>query len=65
MTQQELNAAVAAAVEADLDLLTPFHNLGYSCVLHTPDEIGDADIDTLEDIMIERGSCYLEGGTVP
>lgn len=64
MTQEELNATIAAAVEADLCLLTPFHQLGYAAVLWTPDEVGDADTDTLEDIMIERGSYYLDGGQV-
>jgi len=32
---------------------------GYAVVLFTPDEIGNADRDRLEDIMIERGSEYI------
>ncbi|MGV6876573.1 hypothetical protein ACUSIJ_28385 [Pseudochelatococcus sp. B33] len=35
-------------------------DLGCAVVVWTPDEIGDADRDQLESIMIERGSIYLE-----
>lgn len=33
---------------------------GYSVIVWTPEEIGDADIDQLEDLAISRGNDYLE-----
>ena len=32
---------------------------GYCVIIWTPEELGDADIDNLEDIVIERGNDYL------
>ena len=32
---------------------------GYCVTIWTPEELGDADIDNLEDIVIERGNDYL------
>jgi hypothetical protein len=64
MTQEELNAVVAAAYAEELDILTAVKRTGCACVIWMPEEIGDADPDTLEDIMIERGANYLDGGQV-
>ena len=33
---------------------------GYCVIVWTPEEIGDADKGTLEDVCISRGSDYLE-----
>lgn len=33
---------------------------GYAVVIWTPEEIGWADIDQLEDLTISRGNDYLE-----
>lgn len=33
---------------------------GYSVIIWTPEEIGGADIDQLEDLAISRGNDYLE-----
>ena len=33
---------------------------GYCVVMWAPDELGDADIGDLEDIVIQRGNEYLE-----
>lgn len=32
---------------------------GYCVVIWTPEELGDADADNLEDIVTERGNDYL------
>lgn len=34
-------------------------DLGCAVVVWTPDEVGDANIDHLEDIMIQRGNEFL------
>lgn len=33
---------------------------GYAVVVWTPEEIGDADPELLQDIAIERGAQYLD-----
>ena len=33
---------------------------GFAVVVFTPEEVGDADSSTLEDLMVERGNIYLD-----
>lgn len=35
-------------------------NSGHLVIVWTPEEIGEADIDDLESLSIERGHIYLE-----
>lgn len=35
-------------------------NSGHLVIIWTPEEIGDADLDDLESVSIERGHAYLE-----
>lgn len=36
---------------------------GFCVVVWTPEELGDADIDDLENIVIERGNNFIEWST--
>lgn len=46
--------------ETQQQAINELRDAGYCVVIWTPEEIGDADIGTLEDITIERGSLYTE-----
>lgn len=35
-------------------------NRGYAVVIFTSEEVGEADPSDLEDIMVERGWCYID-----
>lgn len=37
---------------------------GHLVIIWTPEEIGEADIDDLESVSIERGHTYLEDFTL-
>ena len=42
-----------------LKYIDELQSAGYAVVVFSPDEIGKADREQLEDIMIERGSEYI------
>lgn len=50
MTDQETTMSAVSALRA----------LGCAVVVWTPEEIGEADADELESLMIERGTIYLD-----
>lgn len=41
-------------------VLNALRDRGFVVVIWTPTEVGDADGDTLEEIVIERGNNFLE-----
>ena len=41
------------------DVMNNLMSHGYAVVVWTPEEIGDADPERLQDVMIERGWDYL------
>lgn len=43
-----------------LEVLRQLQAGGYAVIIWAPEEIGDADIDQLEDLVISRGNDYLE-----
>ena len=47
------------ALPLDQHTLKELRDLGFVVVVWTPEELGDADPDHLEDLVIERGSDYL------
>lgn len=42
-------------------LIDAAHAFGFACAVFTDVEVGDAEVDRLEEEMIEAGSQYLEG----
>ncbi len=42
------------------EAILALRDLGCAVVVWTPEEIGNADPDELESIMIERGHIYIE-----
>lgn len=42
------------------DFMEKLGKEGYAVAVFTPNEIGDADIDELENLMISRGWEYIE-----
>ena len=45
--------------DAQQAAINELRDAGYCVIIWTPEELGDADIDNLEDIVIERGNEYL------
>lgn len=43
-----------------LDVAREAERYGYAIVIWTPEELGETDPGRVEDIMIERGSEYIE-----
>ena len=41
------------------DVINQLRDEGYCVVIWTPEELGDADANNLEDIVTERGNNYL------
>ena len=41
-------------------VINALRDAGYCVVIWTPEELGTADIDSLEDIVIERGNNFIE-----
>lgn len=46
--------------EAQQKAINELRDAGYSVVIWTPEEMGEADVSHLEDIVIARGNEYLE-----
>lgn len=44
---------------AEQKVLNDLRDRGFCVVIWTPTEIGDSDIGSLEDIVIERGNIFL------
>lgn len=44
---------------AEQQVLNDLRDRGFCIVIWTPTEIGDGDIDSLEDVVIERGNIFL------
>lgn len=46
--------------EEQSKVLQQLRNLGYAVCVFTPEEIGEADADELEDVLCERGYFFIE-----
>jgi len=44
----------------DIESIQRLRDLGYSITAFTPDEVGEADSDVLEELMTERGWNFIE-----
>lgn len=45
--------------EEQIKVIGELRDSGYAVVIFTPDELGDADPENLEDILVERGWAFL------
>lgn len=45
---------------AEQKVLNDLRDRGFCVVIWTPSEIGDSDIGSLEDVVIERGNLFLD-----
>lgn len=45
--------------EAQQEAINELRDAGYCVIIWTPEELGNADVNHLEDIVIERGNEYL------
>lgn len=43
-----------------LKVLQELRNDGYAVCVFTPEEIGETDVDELEDVMCERGCFFIK-----
>lgn len=41
------------------EAIRKLRDLGYAIAIFTPGEVGEADTDALEDVMVERGWSYI------
>ena len=46
--------------EQQLAVVRELRSEGYAIIMWSPEEIGDADVNQLEDLVISRGNDYLE-----
>ena len=51
--------AIFFAIMLLIDVIDQLRRKGYCVVIWTPEELGDADANNLEDIVTERGNDYL------
>lgn len=54
------NSELTELTDTDNQTIKQLRDSGHVVVIWSPEEIGDADPSTLEDIVIQRGNEYLE-----
>lgn len=59
-----MNKETEVSVNVADQTVQALRDSGHLVIIWTPEEIGEADIDDLESVSIERGHAYLEDFTL-